>query len=573
MSSRYGYEALPPDNIRIVQVQPGRRGSAIRCYLQTHSLRTSPDTRYMALSYVWSPTTHQSTIFLNGRSFPVTRNLYSALQHIRHRNNRLSLWIDAICINQDDNQERGHQIAYMRSIYHCASRVIIWLGKADETSDVAMDYIRYEAHEDDFALPPCVMDLFCRPWWSRVWVVQEAASARREPIVRCGDKELSWSCLRCLQTKVPFTSWLQYVMEIRRSRYEPQDADDPIVKIHTTMHMRMFFGAADRLRDGIALSWRDVLALGYIMQSTDPRDRIYALMGLLDLRKPLRLEPDYDEDVASVRREAAFRSLQCSEGLEPLTMTSLLSREHLPTWVSDMTNGEPGIFMAADTSLYRAAQGTVSRLRCSADYTILHVSGMVCDTIVDVEYGQNNKTAADGRAFRRARHLAYTSGKRDGLDTSVTKDRFWRTMIMNQGWPKFGATPADLVYPAPHDLGHRYMAWQKEVEVPAEAIEEGEAMEWCLIYIKPYLASHHAVSESERWSFFTTTSARFGLGQLGVMKGDLICLFCGGHVAYILRREQEHHILVGCAYVHGIMDGEIAAELNDTERLQDFEIH
>jgi hypothetical protein len=57
------------------------------------------------------------------------------------------------------------------------------------------------------------------------------------------------------------------------------------------------------------------------------------------------------------------------------------------------------------------------------------------------------------------------------------------------------------------------------------------------------------------------------------MVGDLICLFCGVNVAYILRSEQDHHIFVGCAYVHGITDGEIAAELSDTERLQDFEIH
>jgi hypothetical protein len=359
-------------------------------------------------------------------------------------------------------------------------------------------------------------------------------------------------------------------MEARKWKFESQDVNEPIVKIHTTTHVRMFFGAVDRLRDGTALSWRDVLALGYVLQSTDPRDRIYALMGLLDIRKPLRLEPDYDQDVAFVRREAAFRSLQCSEGLEPLTMTSLLSREYLPTWVSDMVNAEPGIFMTADTSIYKAARGKIAQMRCSADYTSLHAIGMVCDIIVDVVCGRETHIKRD---FRRARQLAYTSGKRHGLDKPVTKDRFWRTMIMNQGWPRFGASPTELVYPAPQDLGNRYMAWQKEVKVPAEAIGEGEVAEWELEYIKPYLASHDAASETNRWSFFTTTFARFGLGQQGAMVGDLVCLFCGGNVAYILRKEQDHHIFVGCAYVHGIMDGEIAAELSDTERLQDFEIH
>ena len=572
MSAHPGYEALAPGDIRIVQVQPGRRGSPIRCHLTTLNVQTSPNAGYVALSYVWGPKTNQQTIFLNGRSFSVTRNLHSALQHIRERKRGVSLWIDAICINQNDNEERGHQIAHMRSIYYRARRVMIWLGEADDTSDAAIDYILYEEHEDDI-LPLYVMDLFSRPWWSRVWVVQEAATARCEPILRCGDREFPWSCLRRLQTKVPFTGWLQYVIEVRMWGYKPHDTDDPIEKIHSTIHMRMFFGAVDRLRDGIVLSWRDVLALGFVMQSTDPRDLIYALIGLLDPQKPLRLEPDYAKDVAFVRREAAFLSLQCSEGLESLTMTSSISREHLPTWVADLTDGEPGIFMTADTSIYQAAQGTTARLRCSADYRILHASGIVCDTIVDVVYGRNNKNTIDKRAFSRARHVAYTSGKRNGLDTSVTKDRFWRTMIMNRGRPGFGSTPDDLVYPAPKDLGHRYMAWQKEVEVPAEAIGEGIVAEWHLEYFKPYFASLHAVSNSERWSFFTTENGRFGFGQQGAMSGDLICLLCGGRVAYILRKEKDYHILVGCAYVHGVMDGEIAMELSNTEQLRDFEIH
>jgi hypothetical protein len=342
---------------------------------------------------------------------------------------------------------------------------VIWLGEADETSDEVMDYLRYDAQVDD-NWTPCVMDLFCRPWWSRVWVVQEAASARRDPIFRCGDQELSWSRLRPLQNKVPFTGCLHYVVEVQRWRYESQDPDDAIVKVHAVIHMRMFFDVVDRLRSGIALLWRDAFALGHIMSSTDPLDRIYALMGLFEHQTALSLEPDYDRDSASVHREAAFLNLQRSESLQPLTITSSFSREHLPIWVPDLTNGEPGILMTTDTSIYKAAQGTVAQLRWSDDHKIFHAFGMVCDTIVDVVHGWNNKTKADGRAFRRARHLAYRFGERNGLDTAITKERFWRTMIMNQGWPRFGSTFADLVCPAPPDLGHRYMAWQNEVEVP-----------------------------------------------------------------------------------------------------------
>jgi hypothetical protein len=117
------------------------------------------------------------------------------------------------------------------------------------------------------------------------------------------------------------------------------------------------------------------------------------------------------------------------------------------------------------------------------------------------------------------------------------------------------------------------MAWQKETEVPSGETGDGDPFEWRMKYIEPYFTSLHAAHERGQSSFFTTTSARFGLGQKGLMAGDQVCIFCGGRAAYILRKEQDHHIFVGCAYVHGIMDGEIAAELNIAERLQDFAIH
>jgi hypothetical protein len=365
-------------------------------------------------------------------------------------------------------------------------------------------------------------------------------------------------------------------MDMRERARDLQIIEDLFEKAHASIHIQMFFQVVGRLRDVHLLSWRDAFALGYIMESTDARDLIFALMGLFDDQGIPPVVPDYRKDAASVHREAAAASFQHTEGLATLTLTVSLSQKHFPTWTPDMVNGVPGIFLVTDTGVYRAAGETTARLRWSQDHTVLHASGIVCDTVIDVvdaEHDQKGESADSARAFARAKHLAYEFGKCNQLGSSVTKDRFWRTMIANQGRSSYGAYDADLGYPAPGYLGDRYMAWQQEVEVPDEAVGPGIAFEWHLEYVKPYITSLHAFDNSGMWSFFTTQFGRFGLGQKGVRAGDVICILYGGSVTYTLRKVQDHHIFVGCAYVHGIMDGEVADDLSDAECAQEFEIH
>jgi hypothetical protein len=572
MSTQYHYEPLGPGDFRILHIRPGRKKDPIRCCLQTQNIHTSQETEYFALSYAWGSIDCPETILLEGFELPVTKNLSSALSHARDRKKRVSLWADAVCINQADKDEQGHQVAQMRSIYRAATRVIIWLGEATVSSDNAMEYIDLGMPDIDLLPNVDVMELFCRQWWKRVWVVQEVASAQHDPIIRCGKKEVLWSSLSRHQVKVPFAGWMQYLMDMRGQARDLQMVDDPLEKAHASIHVQMFFEVVGRLRDGHFLSWRDAFALGYIMESTDARDLVFALMGLFDDQGIPPVVPDYYKDAASVHREAAIASFQNTEGLATLTLTVSLSQKYFPTWTPDMVNGVPGIFLVTDTGVYRAAGETTARLRWSQDHTVLHASGMVCDTVVDAVHDQKGESADPSKAFDRAKRLAYEFGEFNGLDSSVTKDRFWRTMIANQG-RSYGAYHADLGYPAPENLGDRYMAWQKEVEVPKEAVGPGIAFEWHQEYFKPYLASLHAFDNTEMWSFFTTQFGRFGLGQKGVRAGDLICILHGGRVTYTLRKVQDHYIFVGCAYVHGIMDGEVADDLRDADCAQEFEIH
>jgi hypothetical protein len=539
----------------------------IQCRLQVHNLQETPDADYWALSYARESTSCPETLLVNDCSFNITYNLSSALRHIRDRKKRVTIWADAVCINQTDYQERSHQIRQMSSIYRAAARVIIWLGDSNEATDAAMDYLRHDIRGGEWSHNVNVMELFCRPWWTRIWVIQEAASARHDPTIRCGNREIPWSSLRFLQSKVPFSGWMQFVMQIRSK--EASGSNELSGMIHAVPRREMFFGVVDRLRNGHFLSWRDAFALGYIMKSTDPRDLTYALIGLFDKQGVLPLLPDYHKDPHTVSCEAAAASLRLPEGLDNLALTASITGKSLPTWVPDMADGEPGIFLLTGTDLYAAAGKTDARLSWSNDYKVLHASGITCDAVDKVVYSRKKPE----KAYRRAKDLAYKSGKCQNLEVSVTKDRFWRTLIANQGRSTYGEPSADLGCPADEWLGDRYMAWQEEVQVPKEEVGEGESFEWRMEYIKPYCASMHAVNQSEKWSFFTTESGRFGLGQQGVMPGDLVCILHGGRVTYILRKEQDHYILVGCAYVHGIMYGETSHDLSDTTRVQIFDIH
>ena len=103
-----------------------------------HHLRDRPG--YEALSYTWGDPLDTRTVMLKDQPFQVTKNLEAALRNLRHRlihgtkSNDRVLWIDAICINQTDIQERNVQVRRMLDIYKSATRVVIWLGEGDQTA-------------------------------------------------------------------------------------------------------------------------------------------------------------------------------------------------------------------------------------------------------------------------------------------------------------------------------------------------------------------------------------------------------------------------------------------------------
>lgn len=331
-----------------------------------------PPPKYEALSYAWGSEEDPARVHVRGRShkqdsrsyyLSITRNLHEALRALRkyylaaeNPESTLAsslsrvLWIDAICIDQANAAEKGPQVAMMGSIYQSASRVVAWLGPADETSHRAMHFMcsvglqvnvsfrgselspvpgaadptlgdiqapLFETH--DHNMGTCLTALLGRAWFSRLWVVQEVLLGNPlRTVVLCGPQDaVPWSLFRKAIAVVSWkwrhwpTSWHQHaVMPQLRTYVTVQDNTAYLSRL------RYDFGA---------------------LACKDPRDRIYAVLNLLGPleRRHLRIRPDYERPAAKVYRELVRRMIGVLGDLTILEECEANAEgdTSLPSWV------------------------------------------------------------------------------------------------------------------------------------------------------------------------------------------------------------------------------------------------
>ncbi|KAF2838609.1 hypothetical protein M501DRAFT_918031, partial [Patellaria atrata CBS 101060] len=143
--------------------------------------RLGGEVAYTCLSYAWGNPTRTSRILINGRSMMITENLELALRDIRQKSHPLTIWADAISIDQENVHERSREVRRMHKIYENADSVIAWLGPGNEASDRAMDFIinfnpKAEApsYEENISVyVDILVHLLARPYFRRLWPVQE----------------------------------------------------------------------------------------------------------------------------------------------------------------------------------------------------------------------------------------------------------------------------------------------------------------------------------------------------------------------------------------------------------------
>ncbi|KAI0965288.1 heterokaryon incompatibility protein-domain-containing protein [Xylaria arbuscula] len=319
-------------DFRLLNLTPSSSDSHLHGCLEAVDLTYA--SKYEALSYTWADedgdVTRRKTLFLGPYwdCLPITYNCHLALRRLRAMGLK-TVWVDAVCINQSNVAERSHQVGIMRDIFAKAERVVIFLGQHNEELVEAMQAlvqapgppVENSAHDvDDLAVATrerigkSVVKLFKLRYFTRVWVIQEIAMAKRISMV-CGDTYVESTCLDLHAVPIQTIANRYY-------RKLPE------------WFIRFGNKEAPELQSADALL--DLLRLTSKSSASDPRDNVFAVLGLVSGAQLDGLIPDYTLSLEQIHTGiAAYMLLKRRQACilaYPRPKTSTLA-----SWVPDWT--------------------------------------------------------------------------------------------------------------------------------------------------------------------------------------------------------------------------------------------
>ncbi|KAI0885435.1 HET-domain-containing protein [Annulohypoxylon maeteangense] len=559
--------------IRVLRIFPTRGlNGLLECHIRSVELNETQTVNYDALSYTWGPTTQHEVkigmnaerhhaIICNGKELSITRNLLNCLMQLRESGHYRDLWVDAICINQDDKDERGEQVSIMADVYRLAERVIVWLGAADDSTPLADELIgRLDdlSNEDLRSINPqacennhntdllghtnshehwmALVSLFERTWFTRAWVVQELVLAQ-ETTVLCGNYEFDW------KTMVSISKFM--AERTSANTYKSQSSFKKPAKL------------AEIKRD-ILNGTGDVLLRSLIRcrtyEASDDHDKVYSLIGLAGPRNennPM-LYPEYDCSVSEVYTKVTEYLLAVSNDLHVLAHAEGDEFRHvsgLPSWVPDWSVKKDLGLRITGYTRYEAA-GKLSCFREIRDNYVLVLRGFEFDTISRV--GESKENVNETKDCSDWLDLLGEL-ERDYPDKGH-KDAFWRTQLLDTG-PR-GKVPIEK-------------PWDKSFEVWMGLCSHEPSKEEMDMAHEFETSFTHSLN----LRLFRTSGGHLGCGTLSCKKGDLVWIVQGSRVPLILRptlskqEGQTTYNLVGGTYLHGFMQGEALEGRKSTEIL------
>ncbi|KAH7094835.1 heterokaryon incompatibility protein-domain-containing protein [Paraphoma chrysanthemicola] len=351
----YTYDHLPRGNqFRFLVLLPGVGDEPLECTLHT---AIPADTEFEAISYVWGTTVRDQEVICDGRTMLVTPNLAQVLRRVRLPDRPRQLWADSICIDQDDAEEKGHQVALFGTIYRSAQRVLVYVGPdADNHGPAACSFIKdvagmimetFEKTEkdwDSFPYPdrndPLLKDsrwdsfraLLTQDWFKRGWVVQEVVLSRQSQVI-WGQSTLDWDNIvrtyMWAEKRAPSIYYDKQLNIVQSSDHYYMRLEDFAVAFFPQVDWRVW-GSPSILR---------TLDDAKFLQVGDPRDRIYAFTELPQAPGPrFRPWPDYEESYLEIYRKFATEYVQTTKDTKILDYVCHGDKinnttKEIPSWV------------------------------------------------------------------------------------------------------------------------------------------------------------------------------------------------------------------------------------------------
>ncbi|KAK3665652.1 hypothetical protein LTR22_003592 [Elasticomyces elasticus] len=544
MPKPYVYRNLDPEHqeIRLLEVLPDKYHKPLKVVIRPTSLHA----KYETISYAWGDPTPSARIavsdgglFSRKRYLLVPAQTEAALKRVRLPDSSRVVWIDAVCINQANDEERGQQVAIMSDIYRSSNRNLIFVGDEDglvesAVGDMNLIYDEMRLRTDDFTAVRSVLyydegyyrhseeslgvqlnleafvDLIGRPWFSRLWVLQEVSLASEN---RCYAGKYEFDLLFVLRV----AAWLNY----HRTSLPTEFAWNTGFRNATMLldhvdHQHGIFSTKTTRR-----TLYNLLLDSTLRQTSDPRDRVFGVFGLPgqlpdSCRHAAHLvTPDYRRDITEVQRNATRYAILEENALNVLTLVnhseaSLAS--DVCSWAVRLggnKDDEPAILQ---WELYNAASGRVVDPRLVLpdaglhDSGILSLSGIVSDVVVETSEAFAPESFHSAETFERALLTIEDLASRR---TTISKETMFRVLVAGR-------------------------SARSEQLTDLEAHEMAASRDSCKVSRLPVSEELRLRISTFAWErcVFATAKGALGLGPAVIAAGDLVTVLDGGVVPY-----------------------------------------
>ncbi|KAG1749636.1 heterokaryon incompatibility protein-domain-containing protein [Suillus paluster] len=493
-STQFRYQPLSTSSsIRLLRIR--KFVSILEYDLIEADLENNPV--YDALSYTWQLDKHSSTtsgidserggsISCNGMNLNVTANLLYGLLRLERLRQDTLIWIDAICINQQDLEERGAQVNMMGRIFGSARTVVVWLGEPSSDPGVQsveeivrfmeqLPYIREEQFESvldykdaaiaalrEMTIVTHTSDwlslgdfFFTISWFQRCWIIQEVVLARTIEVYH-GPTQIPWDVVQNAARLLDVVRRQHSFWQVWREKGAIVLGSIPIILL-----------AREHCNRGKLWPLETNLALSRTYQVTDPRDKIFALFAISDrssLESPVVeldvFSADYTKSIDQVYMECSARLVEGRTGYAVLSMVedrSYSAPRPIPSWVPDFSVLPSPPPLAIHGQCPFSAGGFTSPL--STRPTVSPDWKELCIPVA-VRLGRISRTSETGQemySLERMTHffrlLADPALRLAKLATPAAAEALWRTLISDL------ADPARERRPAPAALGASFAQW------------------------------------------------------------------------------------------------------------------